>query len=57
MNIFLICSALGRKGSPPIICNMAFYHPASRGKKRQEEEEEVQREAMEMLTVGETLEV
>lgn len=52
-------STLGREGSPPIICNMAFYHSASRRKKRQEEEdeEEVGREAAEMLTVGETLEI
>lgn len=56
-------STPGREGSPPIICNMAFYHSASRrGKKRQgeeeeEDEEEVGREAAEMLTVGETLEV
>lgn len=54
-------STPGREGSPPIICNMAFYHSASRRKKRQgeeeEDEEEVGREAAEMLTVGETLEV
>lgn len=52
-------STPGREGSPPIICNMAFYHSASRRKKKQEEEdeEEVGREAAEMLTVGETLEV
>lgn len=53
-------STPGREGSPPIICNMAFYHSASRRKKRrqkEEDEEEVGREAAEMLTVGETLEV
>lgn len=53
-------SASGREGSPPIICNMAFYHSASRRKKKrqgEEDEEEVGREAAEMLTVGETLEV